>query len=292
LSLVKSGFITILGPANAGKSTLLNALLKTPLSIISPKPQTTRNSLSGILNSEEHQAQLIITDTPGILKKTKSLLDKKLQDTILNTIDNTDVVLFLLPTNENLVDYQDLINKIKEKEKKILIIFNKNDILKKVLSKEEEALGLTCLFISALKDNHYDDLIKKLADMVFDPVLYYPDDILSDRTERFFVKEYIRETLLLLLNNEIPHQCFVDIEEMQERPQKNIFYVKAIIYLERENHKKIVLGKNGSMIKAIGSQSRKRIEEFLNQKVFLDLQVKVKEKWRDDPSFLEKLEYY
>ena len=106
------------------------------------------------------------------------------------------------------------------------------------------------------------------------------------------MKEYIRETLLLLLNNEIPHQCFVDIEEMQERPQKNIFYVKAIIYLERENHKKIVLGKNGSMIKAIGSQSRKRIEEFLNQKVFLDLQVKVKEKWRDDPSFLQKLEYY
>ncbi len=289
MNTIKSGFLTIIGPPNAGKSTLLNALLNYDLNIISKKPQTTRNNIAGILTDKEKGIQLIITDTPGILKKNKSLLDQKLQDSIYHAITESDVILFLLSSSEEFSTYNTFLEKFKN-EKKIILVLNKTDQLDRELTPDEKEFNLPFLKISAKEKNNLDELLNTIIPFLKENIQYYPDDVLSDRTERFFTKEYIREALLKNLKDEIPHQTFVDIEEMKDK--EDIYYVYAMIYIERENHKKMVIGKNGSMIKKIGIQARGKIEKLLDKKVYLELKVKVKPKWREDPAFLKKLEYY
>ncbi len=288
MTKIKSGFLTIIGPANAGKSTLLNSLLNFHLNIISNKPQTTRNNIAGILTDKEKNIQLIITDTPGILKKNKSLLDQKLHEAILTAIRDTDLILFMIPHDDYFSNYSEIINKLKNKQ--VIYIINKSDLGIRTLTKEELEMNLNIISISALKKSNLNLLLDTISPLLTEEIQYYPDDVLSDRTERFFAKEYIRETILKMLRQEIPHQTFIDIDEMNDK--KKMCHIKATIYIERENHKKMIIGKNGEMIKKIGIQSRKKIEELLEKKVNLKLLVKIKEKWRSDPIFLKKLEYY
>lgn len=288
--MIRSAFLAIIGPPNAGKSTLINSLLNTKLNIVSSKPQTTRNSIAGVLTDLERGIQLVLTDTPGMLKKQKSLLDQKLHETILHAVAGADLILFLLSPEEEFTQYAEIIEKLSQGNKKVFLLLNKSDQQKREYSPEEIALGLPLLKISAKQKGNLQELFALLDPFITEPVQYYPTDFLSDRTERFFVKEYIRETLLLLLQDEIPHKLFVDIEEMEDR--KNIYHIEAVIYADRENYKKMILGKNGAMIKQIGIQSRKRIEELLGKKVYLEIQVKIFPKWQNDPTFLKKLEYY
>jgi len=285
---MRSGFLTIIGPANAGKSTLLNKLLKTNLNIVSSKPQTTRNNIAGILTDHKRGIQLVITDTPGILKKNVSILDARLQDSIVKAVEDADIILFLLPAKDSVSNYLDFFEKLKGK--KVIICFNKIDLGKPSLIETEKKLEFPMIEISALKELNIDSLFKIIDPLITDEAQYYPDDVISDRTERFFVKEYIREGILENLKEEIPHQIFVDIDTMEE--QAEIWRIEGTVYTERENHKKIIIGSAGSMIKKIGTEARKKSEELLSKKVFLKLEVKVKENWRNDPIFLKKLEYY
>jgi GTP-binding protein Era len=278
----------VIGPPNAGKSTLLNAILKTDLSIVSLKPQTTRNNLAGILTDKERGIQIIITDTPGIIKQNKSLLDNRLQEAVYHAIKDTDIVLFLVPPGDSPANYRVILDKLENKS--VILVLNKMDIEERTLDPEENPWGYDWISISALEKINLDKLLEKIDPLLTEKVLYYPEDVISDRTERFFVKEYIREAVLNCLKEEIPHQIFVDIEEMEKR--NGLDYIQGVIYVERENHKSIVIGSKGSMIKKIGTRSRKRIELFLGNKVFLELKVKVHKKWRQDPIFLKKLEYY
>lgn len=286
---MKSGFLTIIGPTNAGKSTLLNSLLNTDLNIVSARPQTTRNNVAGIITDKEKGIQLVITDTPGILKKSKSLLDQKLYDTVLHAIDDTDIVLFLFPPEDSLTNYKDILEKIKSK-KQVIAVLNKTDQQDRDLTGDEKALGLDWIKISGLKKRNLEEIFKKVEPFLLENTQYYPDDVLSDRTERFFAKEYVREAILNFLHDEIPHQVFVDIDNMEE--DNGLYRIEGVIYTERENHKKILVGKGGEMIKKIGTFARKKIEALCGIKVYLGLTVKVKEKWRDNPEFLKKLEYY
>lgn len=285
---MKSGFLSIIGPANAGKSTLLNSLLKSPLNIVSARPQTTRNNVAGILTDKERDIQLILMDTPGILKKNKSLLDEQLQEAVLRAINETDIVLFVLPANDSLTNYSVLLQGLQNKE--VLLVLNKSDLKTHELTDEEKQFGYKSISISALKKENLEQLLDEITPLLKDENQYYPDDVLSDRTERFFAKEYVREAILKNIKDEIPHQVFVDVEEMVDKD--DIYYIKSFIYLERENHKSIVIGKGGKMIKKIGSFARERLEELLGKKVYLELKVKVHAKWRQDLTFLKRLEYY
>ena len=209
LTNFKSGFVSIIGPPNAGKSTLINLILKTHLSIISSRPQTTRNNVAGIYTDVKKGVQIIFLDTPGILKKNKSLLDDNLMESVIKSLGNSDIILFMLPTNESLLNYQGFLEKVKDK--KVLILLNKIDINDRDLSEEEKQLNYDYLKISALKDKNTNMLIERIIPLLTDHHQYYPEDYLSDRNERFFVKEYVRETILDLIKDEIPHQIFVDV---------------------------------------------------------------------------------
>ena len=285
---MKSGFVSIIGKPNAGKSSLVNRLVKENISIVSPLPQTTRNFINCILTDKEKGFQIIFKDTPGIIDKPKHVLDEKIIFYIQEALDDSDIFIVLITPDESILDYSDILSKL-DKNKTIIVI-NKSDLKIKELSEEEKSLGFDILHVSALTGYNLDLLLDKIVSMLPDDVEYYPEDYVSDRTVRFFVSEYIREAIINNLKDEIPHQVFVDVEEMQEKD--NITSINAVIYVERESQKKIVIGKKGCMIKKIGTEARKRIEEFLDKKVYLELFVKVEENWRKNKRFLNKLDYY
>jgi GTP-binding protein Era len=284
-----SGFCTIIGPPNAGKSTLLNTFLNYHLNIISPQPQTTRNNIVGILNKDN--TQIIFTDTPGILKTKRSLLDNHMESSISKSLESTDILLFLIDIKESIEPYKSFLEKAASLVKnQIIIVYNKIDSVKEPYEQYIETLPYAHTFISAKEKKNIETLQELIIPFCKDPIEYYPKDILSNRTNRFFVKEYIRESLLFHLQDEIPHECFVDVEEMKELSEK--WEIKVIIYCNKESQKKIIIGNKGSMIKNIGIESRKKIETLLEKRVSLTLLVKTEKKWRDNINFLKKLEYY
>lgn len=296
--MTKVGYVTILGLPNAGKSTLLNALLGQKLSIITKKPQTTRKQILGILTEEDYQ--IIFLDTPGILKPNY-LLQKKMMNFISSAIYDADIILIMIDLSNDKdgqkILSNDVIKKIIEsKSKPVFLLLNKID-----LSNEENVKNLITLFeaaqnftsvipISAQYKMNTEKLIFEILKVLPHGPKLYPDDIIADANERFFVSEIIREKLLEQFQEEIPYSCEVIIAEFKER-EKSKDFISAEIVVERQSQKGIIIGKGGVALKKLGQIARKAIEEFLEREVYLELRVKVRQNWRSDENFLRSFGY-
>lgn len=293
----KSGYVAIIGKPNAGKSTLMNALLGQKLSIITNKPQTTRKRVLGILSGDDHQ--IIFLDTPGILR-AEYLLQKKMLEYISESINDADIIIFLIdlekdPQGEKLLSDQIASEALKKNRKKIAIL-NKADLsneekVKVLLEKlEEKNLFNVVIPVSATQNYNLDTLKNLLLDYLPEGPKYFPEDEISDENERFFVSEIIREKIFEIYRDEIPYSAEVQIDDFKER-EEGKDYISASIIVERETQKPIIIGKKGESIKRLGQLSRKDIEQFLEREVFLELRVKVRDKWRSDPRMLKYFGY-
>ena len=291
---MKSGFVTILGRPNVGKSTLLNTLAGQKIAIVSNKPQTTRTAIKGIINKKN--AQIIFTDTPGI-HKPKNKLGEKMNETIEEASEGVDVILFLIDGNDTAITKlnEGILEKVKAMKAKTILVINKVDAIKK-----EGILELIKLYsekhdfeaiipISAKKNDGVDTLIEKIIELLPEGPAYYSEDEFTDQTERQIIEETIREKALKCLNEEIPHGIAVEVITMKKRENKNLYDIDATIYCEKKSHKGIVIGKNGAVLKLIGVRAREDIEKMMQAKVNLQLWVKVKEGWRDDENKLRQL---
>lgn len=291
----KSGFIAIVGRTNVGKSTILNSLLNEKLVIMSDKPQTTRNNIRCIYTDEE--AQLIFIDTPG-LHKPRNKLSDMMVDMVSGSLSNTDVVLFVVE-NDMYIGRTDkiILDKLTNINKPVILLINKADKLKQdeVLYKiglyKEYSFIKEILPISALTGRNMESVIPLIKKYLPQGPMYFPEDMITDKPEKFFIAELIREKALLFLQQEIPHGIGVEIISMKERKGKNIIDIEATIYCDRKSHKSIIIGKNGLMLKNIGTKARIDIEKFLDTKVNLQLWIKVREEWRDNSNILKDLGY-
>ncbi len=289
---MKSGFIAIIGRPNAGKSSLLNALIGEKVAIVSPKPQTTRNKIVGILNESDYQ--IVFVDTPGIIKP-KNKLGEFMMDSVKTASEDVDAVIIVIDASKGLTS-QDVYLIEKYKKFNIIVAFTKMDLVnyEQVFPELEKLNSMSVkevVPVSAKKGKNLDELKNVLKKYLSSNILYYPDDMYTDRTERFMVSEIIREKALLLLKDEIPHGVGVNIVRMNLREDQSIYDIDADIYIEKSSHKPIVIGKDGAMLKTIGEYSRKDMEKLLNKRVNLKLWVRIKEDWRDDNSTLNNLGY-
>ena len=283
----------IAGKPNVGKSTLLNALLGEKIAIVSAKPQTTRNRITGVLTKGE--TQYVFTDTPG-LHKPRTLLGEYMMKAVGNTASDSDVVLFVVEACSELNQGErKAIEKYLASGLKVLLVINKTDRANKARLAEqisllsEEFAFSAIIPISALTGDGVDIIFDELEPFLVESVHFFPEDYITDQPERKIFSEIIREKALRLLSDEIPHGIAVSIEEFKE--EKGLLRVRAEIYCERESHKRIIIGKQGAMLKKIGSYAREDAEQIFGTKVFLDLWVKVKENWRDRPGLLSDFGY-
>ena len=289
----RSGFVAIIGKPNVGKSTLLNKILKQKVSIVSPKPQTTRNKITGIYNTDN--CQIVFLDTPGI-HKPKNTLDKFMEKSINSALEGIDVLVYMI---DGLKDFQqeeiETIEKYSNTNIPVILVVNKIDesSFEKLYPKLAK---LNCLNkvkeiipISAKVGKNVDVLIDNILKFLPIGPCYYPQDEVSDKSEQFIAGEIIREKALWLLNEEIPHGIAVVINSFKE--QLNLVKIDATIICEKEGHKKIVIGTNGEKLKKIAESARKDIERMLEQKVYLSIWVKVKENWRDNDFQVSNLGY-
>jgi len=289
---MKSGFVAIIGRPNAGKSTLLNGILDRKVAIVSERPQTTRNRISGILTLDE--AQIVFLDTPGI-HKPKHKMGRYMVDIAKNTLSDVDIIYYVVDASvpfgggENFV-----LERIREVKTPIFLILNKLDLLEK-----EDAVNLInewklraefaeIFFISALKMENTGDLLKSTIAQLEEGPQYYPEDAVTDQPEQIVISEFIREKILKYTKEEVPHSVAVAIEKMETK-KNGVTYINACIYVERNSQKKIVIGKDGIGLKRVGSEARRDIEFLLGTRVFLDLWVKVKDDWRNKDGFLTEL---
>jgi len=288
----KAGFVTICGVSNVGKSTLLNLLLNTKLSIVSPKPKTTRYHLKGILTTNSHQ--IIFVDTPGYLKPANHL-EKIMKSEALKAIeDDADILILLVEPDIKIFQEKfEFFKFVSEIKKPLLVAINKIDIYSEKIRKEFRE-NLKTVFgereiieISALKKINTDILLQKIIDLLPQSPPYYYDDILSDRWERYFASEMIREKIFENYYDEIPYSTAVEIIEFREN--EDPVYIYANIYVSKKSHKPIIIGKSGNAITKLKVEAQKSIEEFLNKKVKLELFVKVRENWMDDQLFVDNL---
>ncbi len=289
----KSGFVTIIGRPNVGKSTLVNYLIGEKISITSPRPQTTRNSIKAIYTEDE--GQIIFVDTPGIYK-TKNDLDKYMVNEAYKSLEGIDVIIFMLDATENFKKGDQIIyNQIKNSSNPFLIVLNKIDKVKKkelpnILKDYNKRIKENIIPISSKTGRNVNNLINEIFELLPAGPQYYPDDMITDQIEQFIIAEMIREKTFYLLREEVPFGIAVVIEEMEERKDETM-YIRANIYVEKKSHKGIIIGKNGKMLKKIGTRARKDIEKLLQQKVYLDLWVKIEKDWRDDENLLRRMGY-
>ncbi|PSK95140.1 GTPase Era [Taibaiella chishuiensis] len=288
----KAGFVNIFGPPNAGKSTLMNALLGETLAIVSPKVQTTRHRILGIVTEEEYQ--IIFSDTPGIIDPQYKLHTKMMMQ-VRSAVEDADVALLMVDVTDNPEEFAAIIEPLKLKTKKILLI-NKVDL---VADKEKQAELVQrfealikpdkTMTISALKKMNTKKIIPAILKFLPEAPAFYPDEDISDRPMRFFVSEMIREQIYAIYDQEIPYHTAVLIQAFEEKP--HVTRILADIIVTRETQKMILLGAGGSMIKKLGIQSRQSIEKFLDKKVHLELFVKVRPKWRENDTYLKEYGY-
>lgn len=291
----RSGFVAVIGRPNVGKSTLLNTLLGEKLLIVSDKPQTTRNKIRCILTNEE--AQIVFIDTPGI-HQARSLLGEGMVKTALSTLEEVDAILFMVDASVQLGPGDRYIaDQLLQVSTPVYLVLNKVDLAdaRQIARLEAEWQGVltrveAVVHVSALTGYNVGFLRQQLVTVLPQGPKYYPDDMVIDQPERFVVAELIREKILQLTHEEIPHAVAVVIEEMKEREQ-DIVYVSAVIYVERESQKGIIIGKQGSMLKAIGKAARSDIENLLGSKIYLDLWVKTRRDWRNQQAGLRQLGY-
>lgn len=289
---MKSGFVNIFGKPNAGKSTLLNALLGEKLAIVSPKVQTTRHRIKGFLN-KTGEYQIVFSDTPGIIE-TKYKLHDKMMAAVKNALEDADVALLIIDVNDDFDECDAIFSNLKLTVP-IVFIINKIDqahngrIVQAIDYFSAKPYGKNIIKVSALEKHHLPKLINFIINFLPDGVPFYNEDDLSDLPTKFFVSEMIREKIYQLFADEIPYHSAVLINEYKEQP--NIVRIQADIIVQRETQKVIIIGEGGKMIKQIGSLARVEIEKFIQQKVFLQLFVKVKPKWRENELQLKEYGY-
>lgn len=289
-----SGFISLIGRPNAGKSTLLNKLIGQKVAIISDKPQTTRNRIMGVLTDENWQ--MVFIDTPGVHKPIDKLGEQMVK-TAMNTMNEVDVVYLLVDAT---VPFgggdQYLLDRLEKLDTPVFLLLNKIDCLPK-----KELLPLIDFYskkmnwqaiipISALNGENLQELIKDTVKYLEPGPRYFPEDVVTDQPERLIIAEIIREKVIRSTREEVPHAVFVDIELIEKRSQ-DMLYIGAIIYVERNSQKGIIIGRKGEMLKNIGSLARHEIEQLLGNKVFLDLRVKIKADWRNKNFTLREFGY-
>lgn len=289
----KTGFIAIVGLANAGKSTLLNALIKQKVSIVSPKPQTTRDSIMGIWTDDD--SQMVFVDTPGFLKSKNALGDYMLKS-IDNAVSDVDCVLVVIDGHNGISDRElAQIYKYKKQNAPVVVAVTKTDItqpekLMPELAKLNDVEGIAEVYcVSAKRNKGVEDLKQGLKKYLNGTEMYFEEDDVTDKSQRYLVCEIIREKVLLCCENEIPHGVGVQLNKMQF--ENGAWDIDATVLVEKASHKPIVLGKQGAMIKGIGIHARESMEKMLQARVFLTLWVKVKEDWRNNPSVLNELGY-
>jgi GTP-binding protein Era len=290
--LFQSGFIGIIGRPNAGKSTLFNAIVGEKISIITDKPQTTRNKITGIKNYSD--AQMIFLDTPG-MHRPKTPLNRAMVQTTKETIDSVEVLLMLIEANTDVHPHDlFLIESLVLTKAPVILVINKIDLIEKkfllpLIDKFRALYNFREIFpISALKGEGIDDLLNALKEMLPEGPKYYPDDIQTDATERFIAAEFIREKITLFTQQEIPYSTAVEIELFKEDEEKNLIRIAAAINVEKESQKAIMIGKKGAMLKNIGTQSRMDMEKLFGAKVYLELFVRVKKDWTSSDKMLQE----
>lgn len=292
----KSGFVSIIGRTNVGKSTLINSLLGEKVAITANKSQTTRTVIKAIINNKN--SQIIFTDTPGI-HKPKTKLGTTMNDNAWSTIPEVDIILFIVEATSNGIGKGDqmILEKLKESNKKAILVINKIDLIEK-----EKLLKLIDLYnkeynfvatipICATQNENTNKIITEIEKNLPEGPAYYDVEEYTDQTERQLVEELIREKALRLLDQEVPHGIYVEVEKMKLRKtskNQDIYDIEATIYVLRKSHKGIVIGKDGSMLKRIGTYARQDIEKMLDTKVNLKLWVKIKEGWQDNDSIVKK----
>ena len=290
-----AGFAAIVGRPNVGKSTLMNGLIGEKIAIMSDKAQTTRNKIMCILNTDN--AQIMFVDTPGI-HKPHHKLGEYLNKAAISTLDEVDVILFVVDVTEKKGPGEEYILALLEKvNTPVILVCNKIDKLEdkgrlfKIMESYSKLYRFASIVpVSALNDQEFPDLVKEITKWLPEGPGYYDEDMLTDQPERVIAAEMIREKVLHLTHDEIPHAIAVEIEEFKEREEGNVF-IRATIFVERESQKGIVIGAKGSLLKKIGQRARKDIEGLLGCPVFLDLWVKVKADWRNKDSVLKQLGY-
>ena len=292
--MFKSGFVSIVGRPNVGKSTLLNQILKTKLAIMSDVAQTTRNTIQGIYTDNE--AQIIFMDTPGI-HKPQDGLGNFMNTTALNSIYGVDMVLFIAPANETIGrGDRFIIERLKEADGPVFLLLNKCDLVSKdeVIKKLTEWKELfdfkEIIPISALEDQNVDTLISTIKTYLNEGMMYYPKDQMTDHPERFVMAEFIREKILYFTREEVPHAIGVFTEEFSERENGKV-YIRCTIYVERDSQKRIIIGRKGTLLKEAGQEARKEIQNLIGAPVFLDLWVKVSRDWKNKDYILRELGY-
>ena len=289
----KSGFVTVIGRTNVGKSSIINSLVGEKVSAIANKPQTTRTRIKGIINREN--LQIIILDTPGI-HKPKSKLGNTMVENAISSIPDVDIVLYVIDAKEKRID-EKTIEKIKQSNKKTILIINKIDLVdaKKVAELIDTYKNLydfkAILPVSVTKNKNIEEIIMEIRNNLEEGPAYYSEDEYTDQTLRQLAEETIREKALKLLQDEVPHGIFVQATKMKMRKTKEmekIYDIEATIFCLRNSHKGIIIGKSGTMLKKIGTYAREDLEKILDTKVNLKLCVKVKEGWIDDESIVKK----
>ncbi|APE74390.1 GTPase Era [Spiroplasma citri] len=290
---IKSGFVAIVGRPNVGKSTLLNTILNNKVAIVTAKAQTTRNRIQGIYNDQE--SQIVFMDTPGI-HKAHNEMGKFMNKVALSATKAADVILFLAPANERIGDNDRYIIKaLQERAIPIVLVVTKIDLVSKgdlmvKIAEWEKIHQFTAVIpVSAVKHKNLETLLILLKTHLEVGPQYYPDDMLTDQPEKFLICEIIREKILLLTEDEIPHSVAIQIDKIEDQPQ--LLKIMASICVERDSQKGIIIGKQGRLIKKIGTQARLELEQILGTKIFLELFVKVVDKWRDKPSMIARLGY-
>jgi GTP-binding protein Era len=289
----KSGFVALVGRPNVGKSTLMNRLIGQKVAITSAKPQTTRNKISGIYTEDD--MQVVFVDTPGIFK-SHSDLDEYMDKASLSSLKDVDLVMFMVDAKEAGKGEEYVAGLLKDLDIPVFLVINKidqvhpNELLPIIDSYKAVGKFAEFLPISARQGNGVDDLLKSLKDYLPEGPQYYASDEVTDRPEYFVVAEMIREQILRLTDQEVPHSTAVWVDQMNQRINGKL-QIDATIFVEKDGQKRIIIGQRGSMIKQIGMRSRKEIENLLGEKVNLKLWVKVRRDWRQDPAFLKSIGY-
>jgi len=284
--MFKSGFVSIVGRPNVGKSTLLNQILKTKLAIMSDVAQTTRNTIQGIYTDDE--AQIIFMDTPGI-HKPQDGLGNFMNTTALNSIYGVDMVLFIAPANETIGrGDRFIIERLKEADKCDLV--SKEEVVKKLTEWKELFDFKEIIPISALEDQNVDTLISTIKNYLNEGMMYYPKDQMTDHPERFVMAEFIREKILYFTREEVPHSVAIVVERMSEQEDGSVEVIATIV-VDRKSQKGILIGKQGSMIKKIRQNAQREMKRFLQTPVHLELFVKVENNWRNKQKYLKEFGY-
>lgn len=293
-SLNHCGYVAIVGRPNVGKSTLLNQILGQKISITTRKPQTTRHQILGIKTTED--AQVVYVDTPGIHRGSKKAMNRYMNKAAASVINDVDVVVFVVDGLHWEEDDQAILEKLKQVDAPVILALNKLDklgdrteLLPHIQQLSEKMSFREIIPVSASKGENVESLEATVTALLPASPPFFPEDQVTDKSERFVAAELVREKLMMRLGQEVPYSITVEIEQFKLK--KDVLHINALIWVERENQKMIVIGKKGEMLKAVGKQARIEMEAMFEQKVFLQLWVKVKDKWADDERALQNLGY-